>query len=409
MATLAEAVKMFVDHTGRTDLLLVSEATSFVAETNLITNEEMTGTYTAGVAPNWTTTGSQITPTEASGVDNAYGNIGSSQKITITSAAANNFLASNTFSVTAGKTYRIRFALKMTSGVMGAVMIVDSTLGTTLRTLYDYQQSINLSAIDQTLTSFAEYTFDFVAPATTSNAKLYFFNRFNSPGVYTVDHVKVAELTGGTDARAYIREACEFLDQQQEHPQQFATHVEDLTEGDYLVDLKYCRAVNNVYLLQSGEERAKLERATMGYILENYTDRLADTETGTPEFFAIVDPRQAPDQAGDALNAVDAEWLIIADAERTTRLVLMPPVDGAYTVVVEGLFSSALLPRDHSTNWWLTNKPMLVVWVAKFIVEGALRSASGMSDLMAFIQPYLTGIDKDLVELYMPDCMEMEG
>ena len=408
MATLNELIKRLVQHTGRTDLLSGNEAVRFEAASNLITNGDFSGSYTGGLAPNWTAQGTHITTTELTGTS-AYGG-GQSQQVAITSVAENNYIYSNTISLAAGKLYRLRFALKITSGIFGRVGMFDSTTGIELMTAYDYQNETNLSFIDQTATGWNVYTYDFIAPTTTSAARLTFYNRFNTAGVWAVDAVKLAALEGGPDATWYIQQACDFLDQQQETPQQKATHVQALAVGDYLVDLLYCRAVQKVYFKVSGSDRITLNGPTrFQTLLESFTDRLEDTEVGMPTYWGLVPVRQAPEQFDETLNTTDAEYLIKGVSEDTTRIVILPPTDTAGVVIIEGLFASTRLVLETDQNWWSINKPDLVVWVAKYILEGALRSAEGMRDLMAFIQPYLVGIDKDLVEADMTDYMEMEG
>jgi len=395
MANLLDCARLLVQHTGRNDLIVNSDAIEF---TDVLTNGDMEGVYTAGVAAGWTKDGTNITCAEET--SNRV-NGSKSQKITtITGSTANlDFYHTANLSMTKGKWYRLTFYIKMVSGTFSRVGLYDANA----------IMDAHIKAINATSTSWTQYTFDFQAKETGTTYRLIFTNQGPYAGVFYLDRVRFGEITGVPDARWYIRQACDFLDSQQENPQQTATHVEDISSGDFIIDLENCRAVNSVYIKQTGEDRVKLERATFEYVLENYTDRLTDSTSDTPSFFAIVDPRQVPAQFEDAVNATDAEWLISGLSEDTTRIVLMPPADGDYTVVVHGLFNSTTLTADDDTNWWTINKPWIVVWTAKFILEGSLRSADGMKDLMAFIQPYLTGIDKDLVELYMPDSMTMEG
>lgn len=410
MATLIEAVKLLVQHTGREDLFANNEMLADYSASNLITNGGMEGVFVAGVAPNWTTTGASLTPTE----ETSLAAVGSkSQKIVIAANAsgAHNLASNTAFTITAGVKYRLRFAAYVTDGRIGRVGIFDNT-GRTIQTLF-------LGKIDSESTwgqptfgnnTWKHYTIDFVANVTNTTCALYFDATGDNTGTtFYLDDVSLKALTGGVDGRMYIREASEFLDQQQEHPQQYATHVVDLAASEYTIDLKYCRAVNKVWIKESGEDRGRLIQATFDYVLENYVDQLSSVDVGTPAYYAIADHRQAPAQANTTLNSNDGDWLIPTAGERITRLVLMPPAESTTTVVIQGLFSSGLLNSDYETNWWLTNKPLLVVWVAKFILEGALRSAEGMKALMEFIRPYLIGIDKDMVELQMPEVLTMEG
>lgn len=228
--------------------------------------------------------------------------------------------------------------------------------------------------------------------------------------VVNFDSADYDDAATGPGARFYINQAIDFLDQQQETPQQRATHVATLAAGDFIVDLLNCRAVQKVYTKASGVDRLELIRVPFTDILYTYADRLTDTDQDSPAYWSIVDPRQAPEQYDDAVSSVDAEWLMDGLSEDTTRIVIMPPTDAALTVTIQGLFYSTTLTADTDVNWWTQNKPWLVVWVAKYILEGALRSSAGMKDLLAFIQPYIMGIDKDLVEQDMADyAMELGG
>lgn len=219
------------------------------------------------------------------------------------------------------------------------------------------------------------------------------------------------DQTDGPGARFYIKQASDFLDEQQETPQSRAIHVQPVVAGDYLIDLERCRAVEKVFFKKPGSDRVEIEGPVNFNYLRTalYTDKLEDVTEGTPAYWSIATARQAPEQFDDTLNTTDAEYLFDGLSEDKTRIVVMPPSDEAGVFTVQGLFYSTTLDTDTSKNWWTVNKPWIVVWTAKYILEGALRSSEGMRDLLAFLQPYLESTDKDLVEQQLVNVDQMEG
>lgn len=401
---MLDCVQLFIQHTGRYDLVADKIGDSLSNNSELMTNGALSGTYAAGLAPNWTKTGTGLTPSEeTSDVPTSGVSSTQAQKLTfVTGSGATGLLLSSALSLTRGKWYRISFYYKVITGSITSVSIVDPTFSDAVIPTITISSSL-------TATSWTQITYDFESPVTTSTMKLAFNVGGTTNNTAIVDVVSLKELSGGPDARWYINQAIDFLDQQQQTPKSEAWYISTPASGTSYISLLNCRTVKEVWAKAEGEARTLLTKLSLRNMRELYPDNAADTDVGEPLYWAVGSPRQAPSQKGNALNTEDGLDLIQYSPGLYTQLQFMPPTDGTYTIRILGEFYSSPLTYDNYSNWWTENKPWVVVWTAKYILEGALRSAEGMKDLNAFLQPYFMGIEKDLVSDEITDVIEMEG
>lgn len=87
-------------------------------------------------------------------------------------------------------------------------------------------------------------------------------------------------------------------------------------------------------------------------------------------------------------------------------IIFMPPADKAYTMIINGRFWSRKLVDDSDLNYWSVNHPNLLEQAARTVIEMSRRNTSGTTDFMKAMEPFLRGINKDLVE---DDIAEYDG
>ena len=104
----------------------------------------------------------------------------------------------------------------------------------------------------------------------------------------------------------------------------------------------------------------------------------------------------------------DAEGLILGDYESYRGILIMPPVDGAYTVTIFGSFYSKDLSDDKDENFWSVMHPGLLILASMRSIEAFYRNTEGLRDMEASMEPEIIGIEKDVVAEEIADADSMK-
>ena len=203
------------------------------------------------------------------------------------------------------------------------------------------------------------------------------------------DTTHIWDVDNGADF--YIQSGSRALDLAQDIPEQFFDV--GFAIGDYIADLRDCRQVSRVTVIDSdGVERTLNAKSSFSNLVDAYTI-LAATGVGPPEDWAIYPRVRPPKQkflgAKDDIHSV----------------ILMPPTDETLTIRVYGQYFSSLLEENEDENYWSIKFPELLIMAAIREIEVYNRNTQGYNDMTLVINERLMGVNRDLEK----DELEMEG
>jgi hypothetical protein len=207
-----------------------------------------------------------------------------------------------------------------------------------------------------------------------------------------------ADLAAGTPpaSDAFIMAGSRWLDLRVEAPVADAQFDVSFTATDYTAQLTTCRVIKEVWALTAAGVRTLLTPKSQHDLLLDFPE-LGSTTTGTPLFWAEYIGRYADAQVASGEDPEDRS------------LMIMPPVDEAYTIEVHGIFHSEILVDDTDTNYWSINYPDVLVFAALRCLEATYRNTQGVRDYEEAIAHQLKGILGDNTDGGLNDTLQMEG
>jgi len=223
-----------------------------------------------------------------------------------------------------------------------------------------------------------------------------------------------SNATTGIGADFYINEAQVLLDSLVDHAKTTAWYYDLPADGDMSLDLQYCRALHRVWIAD-GDERFQLVRTTEEWLRQEYPLDTTEYNSGQPAYWAPrvlgLSPEQEDETAATFATATyeGYEDLTFGDHYSYNGIVWMGPSDGTWTFHVLGDFQTTTLSADADLSYWTAVAPYALIHAARLCMEGAHRNSEGMKDIMAQLQPYLTGIDKDQAMQDVAMAYQMEG
>lgn len=202
-----------------------------------------------------------------------------------------------------------------------------------------------------------------------------------------------------TDAGAdwFINAGLEYLDGEQEHPQTSKVWVQTLSAGTSQVAITEARAIREVWLTDdaTSTDWLELKKTDLDTLLTDFPD-LAATTRGVPSVWCPGITRDAPNSPVTGGAAAGA----------TVINIQAPPLID-YVMQAFGDFKTAEMTTNTDTNWWTIHHAHVVVLAAMRTLEGIYRNTAGMLDYERQIETLLRGVDKDLVNVGMPENEDM--
>jgi hypothetical protein len=199
-------------------------------------------------------------------------------------------------------------------------------------------------------------------------------------------------------ADLYINEGQKFLDCLLEVPGSRRAWPVELAEGDYKVEVKGLRVLENVHILNT-DGMTQLNYLTSAEMRTEYPSEEADVDHGTPAYYTEM-IKIAPElwrKASTDFTTLYPDLLYGKDNE-IDGILFMPPSDAVYTMEISGIWFSKWLQDNRDVSWWSINKPFALVNAAALMVEMFYGNSAGVSDRMQAVELLVKGIDHDAVK-----------
>ena len=211
-------------------------------------------------------------------------------------------------------------------------------------------------------------------------------------------------------ADTLINEGQKLLDRKLDGSKSGARYPIDISAGDLLIPVPYCRAIKKVFV-HSSTERAELVKQDVHVLREEYSSATSLITRGQPLYYSPINIRPFPELIDTSL--FNQPWLfndlMTSGHYYFNGLLLMPPADANYTLDIWGLFYSDVLVNDADESYWTEVHPLLLVNAAMYRLECIYRNTEGQRDLMASIELDLMDITKDVIEEDAEGRSVMEG
>lgn len=119
--------------------------------------------------------------------------------------------------------------------------------------------------------------------------------------------------------------------------------------------------------------------------------------SGTPAYFAPIITTPHPDLTIANVGSLDTHDLMF-DLGRYAKdgILFMPPANGSYELTIYGAFFS-VMSADADVSYHSEMYPELLIMASNFALEVFYRNTQGMADWLSAMQPFLKGIDHDMV------------
>lgn len=209
-------------------------------------------------------------------------------------------------------------------------------------------------------------------------------------------------------ADVFIRQGQKFLDTYPHEHRWSRGRFFTLTAAEQIaVTMTDCRSITAVYVGAAtadetgGQEgRFALKRASMDWLYRTYNQYPSTLTGGRPEYYSPLSIRPLPNglTVGDLGSFTG--WLDVTPAANPSYsgLLLYPPADGQYAVIVDGLWYNRELTADADTNYWTVEHPMVLAWAAAYCHEVSQRNSQGAADWKREIGQFMLQLDLDVRE-----------
>lgn len=231
-------------------------------------------------------------------------------------------------------------------------------------------------------------------------------------------HDLVVDTTSYVDngANFFIQAGQRYLDTILPNPKSLGRYVKDIATDSYKLEMQYVQSIESVWIKASGEARQELILKPYSWLLENYTDAIADMSSGVPTYYAPIINTLSSAQKTLTGSTYTTEFTydyedITFGANRYVYngIAYRPKADKAYTMTVFARFYS-LMASDTDISWHSENYPELLEMAANMMLESFYRNSAGVSDWKRSIDMFLQGIDRTLINKEMIEATnQMKG
>ena len=200
----------------------------------------------------------------------------------------------------------------------------------------------------------------------------------------------VLNTTNYTDngADRWIRAGQRYLDSRVEFSKRKAEYEISVAAGSYFFAVSDAYSIQDVSLRDPSDDTIthlipqslRDLRARYG----NDVDNLSDIDQGQPQFWSLGVLRNASVAASSVTY-------------QNRKLIVSPPADGTYTLLVTTFKKSNKLSANTDESYWSVEHPDLLIASSMMMLEGIkLRNLTGANNLKVFIEDSLNDIE-DLV------------
>jgi hypothetical protein len=193
----------------------------------------------------------------------------------------------------------------------------------------------------------------------------------------------------------------------------------DIEEGDYLIKLTNCRAINEVWIANSDGRSQVIKmpekelRGTSGPFETSWlTAPFSSMEKSTPNYYYPTTLRRIPENGSVTLDSATLTSYLdtLAPFDGTFNgLILLPPADGDYVLEISGLFYTNLLVEDADENYWSINYPNLLIMAAVQQLSKMYGGVKSVANWDNHIDSELIDVEKDFISQSITDIDQMEG
>jgi hypothetical protein len=185
----------------------------------------------------------------------------------------------------------------------------------------------------------------------------------------------------------------------------------DLDVGQILIPLPSCRAVKKVFIYSASEKTELVKASDVSEIRNYYDEPKANKTSGSPIVYYPINARPFPGTI--SISSYNQTWAfedIMEDGhEGFNSILISPPPDSPYTMIVEGLFYSDELVNEGDYNRWTIEHPLTLVHASLFKLEQTYRNTEGAKDWEAAMDAVLDQLNADIVEEEIEGVNYMEG
>ena len=208
----------------------------------------------------------------------------------------------------------------------------------------------------------------------------------------------------------FINSGQRYLDRLDAIPKAIGKIYRTMNIGDWFLVFKECRAIKKVYMAHD-EGRWKLEKKELGWLMLEYSDLIADLDTGAPTYYAPAILRMVPQDLTTITMSKFVGEAVQTDVKHLeyNGILWMPPTDETVVVEVQGLFYTEKLTNDNSESFWSVMHEDLLLMAAFRALEIFYRNTEGKKDWEAAIRDEVTTLGMDAVEEDIAGIDQIEG
>ena len=173
-----------------------------------------------------------------------------------------------------------------------------------------------------------------------------------------------------------------------------STYKVDLAADTWYIRLNHCQTITSVWVTDSDKDRTKLEVRSKSYMLSNYGEEFGELDTGKPIDYCPTVNRAALSTQTSTYDSYASDLTSMKDYN---GLIVLPPADETYSLLIEGEFFSEDLVDDDDENFWTENCPMATALAASLMLDFVYRGKEGASAGKSNIYDLIEGDLKNVV------------
>lgn len=217
--------------------------------------------------------------------------------------------------------------------------------------------------------------------------------------------------TSSTDYnyKTVLWEATKWLSDNYMFPDSYRQYKKDCAVGDYYLDaMTYIKMIKEV-TMANADGIIRLERKTLRWIKDNYSDPISDLDQGTPAYYTPFRTGLSPQQVALTSSTYTTQFTydllgVRLDDDYDARGVMwMPPTDEIYTVTIEGDFYPLQLSEATDENYWSANHPEILCIACNYILATHQSNIRRMMEIKSIIDDRLFGMEKDVIDEGLPE------
>lgn len=209
-------------------------------------------------------------------------------------------------------------------------------------------------------------------------------------------------------ANWYINKGQRWLDLHKLSPNQYGHYIDNISADGYYLAVSDCREIHEVWI-NDAEDRIKLEQKSVEWLKSEYSEVIADVDSGIPLYWAKAKVRGVEVTDYQSLGTF-LDYVVTETGNESAKAILIaPPTEEAVTVDVVGVFFSPTLSDDTDKSFWTENYDNILLMAALRQLEVFYRNTAGVQDWERAITQELEQLDFSEVEQETHNIKEMTG